>query len=221
MIITIDGPAGSGKSSTAKIVAMKLGFTHLDTGAMYRALTLFALRKNISKDDLLALEKLADSLQMEFVGELPSVSFLVNNEDVTTDIRSDEVSKRVADYCTSTQVRSALVEKQKEIANKSNTVCEGRDMGRAVVPNAELNTFMNASVETRAIRRQKDFEKMGIKKSIEELVEDIKNRDEKDSNRENSPLVIPDDALILDTTDLTFDEQVKFIVDKARNILNK
>ena len=217
MIVTIDGPAGSGKSSTAKKVATILGFTHLDTGAMYRAVTLAALDMGIDKDNIEELGKLAHSLKIEFVGVLPSVKLLLNGKDVTTEIRSDRVTQNVADYCTHTSVRDAMVKLQREIGAKGDTICEGRDMGSVVFKNAELKFYMVASVESRAKRRQLDFEKMGVNKSIEELIAEIEARDEKDSNRGNSPLVKADDAILLDTTNMTFDEQVDFIVDRVRS----
>ncbi len=210
MIIAIDGPAGSGKSSTAKSVAMQLGFVHLDTGAMYRAITLKSLELGIDYRDTDGLKKLVDSTEMWFEGVLPDNRMILDGRDVSKDIRSDEVTKN-----------EALVEQQRKIGERGDTVCEGRDMGSVVFPLAELKVYMVASVEARAIRRQKDFEKLGVAKSVEELIADINERDRKDSSRENSPLYRPEGSVLLDTTDLTFDEQVAYIVDSAKVLQNQ
>ncbi len=219
MIIAIDGPAGSGKSSTAKSVAMQLGFVHLDTGAMYRAITLKSLENSVDYRDTDSLKQLVDSTEMWFEGVLPENRTILDGRDVSKEIRSDEVTKNVSDYCAPLVVREALVEQQRKIGERGDVVCEGRDMGSVVFPNAELKIYMVASVEARAIRRQKDFEKLGVTKSVEELIADINERDHKDSSRENSPLYRPDGSVLLDTTDLTFEEQVQFIVDSARELM--
>lgn len=219
MIIAIDGPAGSGKSSTAKSVAMELGFVHLDTGAMYRAITFKALENNIDFRDNTALKALVDSTEMWFEGVLPENCTILDGRDISKEIRSDEVTKNVSDYCAPLVVREALVEQQRKIGDRGNTVCEGRDMGSVVFPSAELKIYMVASVEARAIRRQKDFEKLGVNKSVEELIIDINERDRKDSSRENSPLYRPEGSILLDTTSLSFDEQVQFIVKSARELM--
>ncbi len=220
MIVAIDGPAGSGKSSTAKAVAMSLGFIHLDTGAMYRAITLKSLNEGVDFNDLASLKKLVDSTTISFEGVLPDNRTLLDGVDVSKEIRSDEVTKNVSDYCAPTVVREALVEQQRRIGESSDTVCEGRDMGSVVFPDAELKVYMVASVEARAMRRQKDFQKMGVEKSIEELIADIDERDRKDSSRENSPLYQSEGSTLLDTTNLEFDEQVASIVNTVRE-LNK
>jgi cytidylate kinase len=139
----------------------------------------------------------------------------MDGEDVSAAIRSDEVTRNVSDYCKPAVVRAALVRQQRRIGGDGNVVCEGRDIGTVVFPGAELKFFMVASVEERARRRQKDFEKLGERKSIGELIAEIEARDRKDSTRENSPLRKADDALELDTTRMTLDEQVEFIVRKA------
>lgn len=221
MIIAIDGPAGSGKSSTAKAVAAKLGFTYLDTGAMYRVITLKALRNAIPASDFPALKQLTDSTKITFSGVPPAIKVWMDGEDVTDAIRSDEVTKNVSDYCAPTVVRESLVEQQRTIAGNTNVVCDGRDIGTVVFRNAELKFFMVASVEARARRRQKDFEKLGVTKSIDELMKDLEVRDHKDSTRANSPLCKADDAEEIDTTGLTFDQQVEHIVTKAKLILNR
>ena len=216
MIIAIDGPAGSGKSSTAKAVAQKLGFQHIDTGAMYRVITLKALREGVDFRDDAKMGDLTRNTKIEFDGVIPNVRVFMDGEDVSQEIRNDVVTKNVSDYCAVKIVRELLVEQQRNIAKTGNWVAEGRDMGSVVFTNAELKIFMIANVETRAKRRQKDFEKLGEQKSIEELIADIEARDKKDSSRENSPLVKPADAIEIDTSDLSFDEQVEKIIELAR-----
>ena len=217
MIIAIDGPAGSGKSSTAKAVAARLGVVFLDTGAMYRAVTLKALRLNIPFGDDAALEKVVGTTAIEFEGSPPDVRVIMDGEDVSTAIRTDEVTKNVSDYCARDVVRESLVGQQRKIAQGRSVVCEGRDIGTVVFPDADVKIFMSASVEERARRRRRDFEAMGVSKSIEELIRDIEARDRKDSTRANSPLTKAVDAVDMDTTGMTLEDQIAFIVDKAKN----
>jgi cytidylate kinase len=215
MIIAIDGPAGSGKSSTAKLVAQKLGVLHLDTGAMYRALTLKCLRKGISFRDNARLADCVRGIRVLFTGSPPDMQVWMDGEDVSTAIRSDEVTKNVSDYCAPAVVREELVRQQREMAKTSSAVCEGRDIGTVVFPDAEVKFFMIASVVERAKRRQKDFEKIGVLKNLDQLVKEIELRDQKDTTRENSPLVRAPDAELLDTTSMTLDQQVDVIVSRA------
>lgn len=191
-----------------------MGITFLDTGAMYRAITLKAMRQNIPYTDDSALGRLVDGTVIAFEGSPPDVRVLMDGEDVSTLIRSDEVTKNVSDYCAIDVVREALVAQQRKIAAGLPVVCEGRDIGTVVFPGAEVKIFMSASVEERAKRRQKDFEAMGVTKSIQELMGDIEVRDEKDSTRSNSPLTKASDAIEMDTTGMTLDDQVSFIVEK-------
>jgi cytidylate kinase len=220
MIIAIDGPAGSGKSSTAKEVAAQLGITYLDTGAMYRAITLKSLRNKIAATDDPSLEKLILSTEIGFSGSPPNIKVWMDGEDVSDAIRSDEVTKKVSDYCAPLVVRTALVEQQQKFGKNNSLVCDGRDIGTVVFPDAELKFFMVASAEERAKRRQKDFEKLGIKKSLLELQDDLLLRDHKDSTRVNSPLCKANDAEEIDTTSMSFEKQVEYIVTKAKLIIN-
>ncbi|MBD3393402.1 MAG: (d)CMP kinase [Chitinivibrionales bacterium] len=216
MIIAIDGPAGSGKSTTAKLAAQRLGVVHLDTGAMYRAITLKSLREGIRADDTLSLEKLVARTKIAFSGSPPGMRVWMDGEDITDAVRSDEVTKHVSDYCAPRVVRRAMVGQQRALARATDVVCEGRDIGTVVFPDADLKFFIVASVEERARRRQKDFEKMGVRKGLEELCDEIAERDRKDSTRRNSPLRKADDAEEIDTTEMTIEEQVGHIVDRAR-----
>lgn len=215
MIIAIDGPAGSGKSSTAKEVARRLGFVHLDTGAMYRAITLKSLRNSISHTDLAGLGNLLLQTQISFTGTVPEMHVWMDGEDVSEAIRGSEVTANVSDYCAPLVVREALVAQQRNIGSSCDCVCEGRDIGTVVFPDAELKFFMIASPLERARRRQKDFEQLGIAKSIDELVIDLTQRDHKDSTRANSPLCKADDAVEIDTTNMSFEEQVQYILTLA------
>lgn len=220
MIIAIDGPAGSGKSSTAKAVASRLKFTFLDTGAMYRAVTLKCLREGVAASDESALAGIISNTRIDFDGVPPDTRVLLDGEDVTEAIRGEEVTANVSDYCVPVIVREELVRQQREIGHRGSVVCEGRDIGTVVFPDADLKFFMVASVQERARRRQKDFELLGIRKTLEELEKEISLRDHKDSSRKISPLKKADDAVELDTTGMTLEQQIDLIVKEAKNILN-
>lgn len=216
MVIAIDGPAGSGKSSSAKRVAEILGFLYLDTGAMYRAVTLKALREGVAAEDDAGLARLVGRTEIAFSGKTSDTRILMDGEDVSDEIRGDEVTKNVSDYCARLPVRAALVEQQRRIAGKRSVVCEGRDIGTVVFPDADVKFYVVASVEARAKRRLRDFEGLGIKKTVEELVREIEIRDKKDSTRENSPLRRAEDAELVDTTGMSLDEQIEYMVRKVR-----
>ena len=219
MIIAIDGPAGSGKSSTTKIVAAKLGIMYLDTGAMYRAVTLKALRLNIHYSDDNALDGMMRDTVIAFKGIPPDVRIIMDGEDVSVAVRTDEVTKNVADYCASYNIRKSLVDQQRNFAVGRSLVCEGRDISTVVFPKAEIKIFMSASLKERAKRRQKDFAAMGISKSIEELMREMAIRDQSDLTRSNGPLIKVDDAIDMDTTGMTFNEQTEFIVEKVKSVM--
>ncbi len=219
MIIAIDGPAGSGKSSTAKAVARRLNITYLDTGAMYRVITLAALRKNIASSDNMALAELISHTTISFTGVPPETRVWMNGEDVSDEIRGEAVTARVSEYCAPAVVRSALVDQQRLIGEGCSLVCEGRDIGTTVFPQADLKVFMVASVAQRAARRKKDFEKLGIVKTEQELMADLEERDRKDASRSLSPLAKADDAVELDTTAMTLEEQIDWIVERAQAII--
>jgi cytidylate kinase len=186
---------------------------------MYRAITLKALRLGIAFTDDDSLERIMPQTVIAFEGAAPDTRIIMDGEDVSAAVRSDDVTKNVSDYCSRDVVRKSLVEQQRLIASKSDLVCEGRDMSTVVFPNAEVKIFMTASVTERARRRQKDFAAMGVDKTIKELEEEIEARDAKDSSRANSPLRKADDAVEMDTTNMTLEEQITFIVDRARQFL--
>ena len=212
MIVAIDGPAASGKSTTAKMVAKKLKMTYLDTGAMYRAVTLALLRSNTDLDDYDSVCQVVDELELDIYDQGSKTVVKLDGEDVSQAIRSMQVTENVSAVSAVKYVREAMVEIQRNIGKKTNCVVEGRDIGTIVFPEAEFKFFMIADVETRAQRRQSDLLTLGEERSLEELIKDLKIRDQKDSTRSQSPLTKSADAVEIDTTHFSIDEQVKLIV---------
>lgn len=216
MIITIDGPAGSGKSTIAKMLADKLSFVYFDTGAMYRAVTHCCIRDQINFRDPKALENFLNHFQFEIKLKDHQKQYLANQTDVTSEIRSQPVTALVSEVAALQAVRDHLVRIQRSFATHANSVFEGRDMGTVVFPNAELKVFLTARPEIRAKRRlaemqQKDpkgFEKI----SFETMLADINRRDIYDSTREVSPLRPAADSQLIDTSDLTIEEIIEQIV---------
>lgn len=215
-IVAIDGPAGSGKSTTAKLVAAQLGFSYLDTGAMYRALTYYAHLNNISPSNAQLLSELAEKLPIEFKTEADVNHVFIDGMEVTKEIRTMEVTKDVSEVSAHPGVRKAMVAKQIEYGHIGSIVAEGRDTTTVVFPEAGVKIFLIASVEERAKRRLLDMENSGVKSSTDEQKADLIRRDNYDSNREHSPLTKADDAVEIDTTGLTIEEQVAKIVELAR-----
>lgn len=185
---------------------------------MYRAITLQCLRQGVAAHDMPRLAEIVKSARIAFTGPAQSVRVILDGEDVSEQIRGDEVTRHVSDYCAPRVVREALVARQRMIAGDRSVVCEGRDIGTAVFPAAQLKVYMVASAEERARRRMKDFERLGVSKSFHALVEEIKERDRKDSTRECNPLIKAPDAELLDTTNMTLEQQIDFIVFRAREI---
>ncbi|MGT2932500.1 (d)CMP kinase [Streptococcus catagoni] len=219
--IAIDGPASSGKSTVAKIIAKNLGYTYLDTGAMYRSATYIALKNNYSEQDVnLILEQLAknpisfkkaeDGSQLVFLGE----------EDVTLAIRQNDVTNNVSWVSAIADIRQELVEQQRRIAQAGAIIMDGRDIGTVVLPDAELKIFLVASVEERAERRYKENIEKGIETDLELLKQEIEARDFKDSNRKVSPLKAADDAIIFDTTGVDIAGVVAFIQEKVEKMID-
>ncbi|HFU4055099.1 TPA: (d)CMP kinase [Streptococcus suis] len=220
--IAIDGPASSGKSTVAKIIAKDFGYTYLDTGAMYRSATYLALQNGIEVTDqdgivaLLAQNPIRfgrdeNGQQLVFVGE----------QDVTLPIRDNQVTNNVSAVAALPLVREKLVRLQQEIAQAGGIVMDGRDIGTVVLPQAELKIFLIASVEERALRRFKENTERGIETDLETLKEEIAARDYKDSNRAVSPLKAADDAITFDTTGVSIEGVVQFISEKAKEILDR
>ncbi|WP_375200304.1 (d)CMP kinase [Bacillus sp. RS11] len=214
--IAIDGPAGAGKSTIAKIVAEALGFTYIDTGAMYRAVTYKALQQDIYLDDE---EKLAEMLASSTIELKPSPQgqlVFLDEKNVSAEIRSNEVTSSVSQVSAHAKVRELLVAQQQKLAANGCVVMDGRDIATHVLKNAELKIFMSATVEERARRRFIDNQKRGIESSIEKLQEDIALRDKMDSEREASPLIQAADAIFLDTTALSIDDAAQAILKLAQ-----
>lgn len=216
LVIAIDGPAASGKSTTAKLVAARLGYLHIDTGAMYRAFTLKLLRSGQDRFYSKKIATLADSTRIELLPDNGSLKVLLDGEDVTENIRSSEVTTAVSSVSAVREVRQAMVREQRRLGKGGGVVLEGRDIGTVVFPDAELKIFMVASIEARALRRQRELEAKGVTADLDTLIKEIRERDEKDSRREESPLRKADDAIVLDTSTMTIDEQVEFVVQKAK-----
>ena len=211
-IVAIDGPAGSGKSTSAKLVAQKLNFLYIDTGAMYRAITYLAMKIKILSDH----EKVSDLAQkclmkLEFIhGE---TKVFVDGENLTNEIRSPEVNSLVSDISKIAGVRDAMVKKQREMSLvNEGVVMEGRDIGTVVFPDAEVKIFLTATIDERSVRRAKEFNEQGKAVSVEAVKENLAQRDKIDSTRKISPLSKADDAIEVDTSNTTINEQVEIIL---------
>jgi cytidylate kinase len=214
MIIAIDGPSASGKSTTAKGVAEKLGILHLDTGAMYRAITLEHLRSlNISFDS----PKFIDLVKKSKVNFNSKNQITLNGLCVENDIRRQDVTSKVSEVSAVSIVREKMVEKQREIANNTDCVIEGRDIGSVVFPNAEFKFYLDAKTEIRAARRMKELMIHDESVTLDDLITQITRRDFLDANREISPLIKTKDAIIVDTSSLDVDEQIAKIVKIVNN----
>lgn len=217
IIIAIDGPAGAGKSTTAKLLAERLNYKYIDTGAMYRAVTLFALRNAIKPDEVERLVDLVNNMNFRFQSN--GSVLLVNTEDVTETIRDPEVANRVSEYSKVGEIRKKLVEKQREIGKEGGIVMEGRDITTAVFPDAELKIFLTADLDIRAYRRLIELQNKGLEIDLDEVRGNLASRDKIDSSREVSPLKITPGSIIIDTTRMTIEEQVDFIFNKAQKII--
>ncbi|PWJ42084.1 (d)CMP kinase [Sediminitomix flava] len=221
IIVALDGHAGCGKSSTAKIVSKELGYVYIDTGAMYRAVTFHFLENKINLENLDDVESELAKITVGFDKnpETGAIEVTLNGERVEAHIRTMEVTNNVSNVSAIKSVRTFLVAEQQKMGIEKGIVMDGRDIGTVVFPTAELKVFMTADVEERARRRQIEMESKGLTASFEEIVENLKERDHIDSTREESPLRKADDALVLDTTNLKFDDQVKQIVDWANALI--
>ncbi|MCY9547794.1 (d)CMP kinase [Lysinibacillus xylanilyticus] len=214
--IAIDGPAGAGKSTIAKIVAEALGFTYIDTGAMYRAVTYKAMHQNIHLDDETKLAEMLASSIIELKPSSEGQLVFLDGKNVSAEIRSNEVTSSVSQVAAHAKVRELLVAQQQKLASNGGVVMDGRDIATHVLKTAELKIFMSATVEERARRRFIDNQKRGIESSIEKLQEEIALRDKMDSEREASPLIQAADATFLDTTALSIDEAAQAILKLAQ-----
>ena len=209
-IITIDGPSGAGKSTVAKLIADKLGFKYLDTGAMYRAVTLYMIENQV---DIKNEEEVINALNKLNIGFDSNYRIYLDSQDITEDIRKEKVVKFVSEVSAISSVRRKMVDLQRDIAKEGNYILDGRDAGSVVFPNADYKFYLEASLEERAKRRYKEELSKEVDISFEAVKESIKKRDKYDSNRKDSPLVVPENAIIIDTTNMTIDEVAEEITD--------
>ena len=209
-IITIDGPSGAGKSTVAKLISNKLGFKYLDTGAMYRAVTLYMIENQV---DIKNEEEVINALNKLNIGFDSNYRIYLDSQDITEDIRKEKVVKFVSEVSAISSVRRKMVDLQRDIAKEGNYILDGRDAGSVVFPNADYKFYLEASLEERAKRRYKEELSKEVDISFEAVKESIKKRDKYDSNRKDSPLVVPENAIIIDTTNMTIDEVAEEITD--------
>lgn len=217
MIIAIDGPAGAGKSTIAKIIAKQLGLVYIDTGAMYRAVGLKAKRNNIACSEQEKIEEMLKNTEVELKNENGATAVYLDGENVSTEIRLPEISRMASDISAVPAVRYAMVEMQRSMANKTDTILDGRDIGTFVLPNADVKIFLTASVEERAERRYKELIARGENVKREDVRSDIEKRDYNDSHRALAPLKKADDATEVDTTGMTIDQVCEKIISLVRN----
>ncbi len=212
MIIAIDGPAGAGKSTIAKIVAGRLGFLYIDTGAMYRALTLKALDSNIEISDTAKIIEMARHTQVALENNAKGLTVLLDGKDVSDPIRETRVTSHVSDIAKIKEVRQILVELQRSLGAQRDAVLDGRDIGTVVFPQADKKFYLDADFRERAKRRFIELKALGKDVTLDAIERDVKNRDTIDSTREHAPLKKADDAVYIDTTPLTIDQVVEKIL---------
>lgn len=220
IIIAIDGPAGSGKSTAAKNIAQKLGFTYLDTGAMYRAITYMALQKGIANDNNAVIE-LARKISLNLKFENGVTRVFVNGTEITEEIRKPEVNAKVSDISKIPEVRAEMVKIQKRIGAEGNVIAEGRDVTTVVFPDADFKIYMIASIDERARRRFKEFQEKNVSISLEEVKANLQMRDDIDSNRSVSPLKKADDAYEFDNSNVPIAEELELLLKKIEEIQNR
>ena len=216
MIIAIDGPAGSGKGTVAKIIAKKISAVYVDTGAMYRCVALEAIRNNIKIEEKEKIQEFLNNINIDLKQENENLKIYLNNEDVSDKIRTEEVSKFASSYSTIDIVREKMVDLQREMATSKDIVMEGRDIGTVVFPNADIKIYLDATPEERANRRMKQNKEKGIESNYDDILKEIKIRDNRDMTRKISPLKKADDAIYMDSTNFEIDE----VVDKILHIIN-
>ena len=215
-IVAIDGPAGSGKGTITKLVAEKLGFITIDTGAMYRCVTLEMLNNDISMDDVEKIEKMLDDIKIEIRNDNNEDKFFLNGKDVTKKIREQKVNDNVSQVSHIPIVRERMVELQRKLANGKKIVMEGRDIGTNVFPNAQVKIYLTASAHVKAKRRYEQNKEKGINIPFEEIYNNVVFRDNNDKNSNVAPLKKAADAFELDTTNYTLDEVENIVVNKIK-----
>jgi len=218
VIVAIDGPAGAGKSTVARAVAEALGNGYLDTGAMYRALTLVALRTGVPASDGAALAQLARENPVHLVNGRAGVRVVIRGDDVTAAIREADVTATVSEVAAHPDVRHEMVARQRQVMASGDWVCDGRDIGSVVFPQAEVKVFLTASVDERARRRHAELVARGESVDLRAIRDDVQRRDHADSSRAASPLVVADGAVVVDTTGMGIDQVVQRIAGMARGV---
>jgi cytidylate kinase len=222
MIVAIDGTAGSGKGTVSKLIAERLGFTYIDTGAMYRAVTLKMVRNNIGITELDKIKDMMETIKIELEsttnenGEYCQKVYL-DGEDVSLEIRTPEITALTSPYSIEPTIRVKIVEMQREYGKFKDIVMEGRDITTVVFPNAELKIYLDASPEERANRRYKEYLEKGEEADLEQIKKDIEERDYRDMHRENSPLREAEDAIHMDSTGMEIDEEVAYIIEFCKH----
>jgi len=218
LLITIDGPAGAGKTTVSRMLADRLGYKYIDTGALYRGVALAAISAGLNSDDDKRLEKLCRTLRMKFVSDEQGVRLLSNNSDVTDQIRTPEISMFASAVSARGVVRRYLLDLQREMGREKGVVFEGRDMGTVVFPNADVKFYLDASLKIRALRRCKELT-ANTSQAYKDVERDMKRRDENDSSRDLAPLKPAEDAIVIDSTDFSINAVVKLMlsfVEKVR-----
>ena len=215
--VAIDGPSGAGKSTLSRVAATELGFVYVDTGAIYRTVAFHTLRRGVDPQDASAAERLLPEIRiaMEYDGEGLQRMYL-NGEDLTDLIRTQEISMAASKVSVHPAVRSFLLNMQREMAEKYSVIMDGRDIGTVVLPDADVKIFLTASSEARARRRWRDLQERGTAKDFQQLLQETRERDEADMNRAAAPLRPAEDAVLLDTTELTFEESGRRILEIIR-----
>ncbi len=211
IIITIDGPSGTGKSTTARILAEKLNYLYIDSGAMYRAITFELIKNEIKPTDLKSIIDLTKAADMKFEGE----EFFLNGKNITKEIRSLEVTNKVSNVSAIKELRKILVDKQRAFAKDNNVVMDGRDIGTVVFPEAKFKFFLVCDLKVRAARRRQDFIDHGFKIPVDKIMIELKKRDQIDTSRKESPLRKAKDAIEVNTTNMIIEEQVNFLYRKV------
>lgn len=214
IVVAIDGPSGTGKSTTARILAEKLGFLYIDSGAMYRAVTYELIRNKVNPTDMKRIIEITTNSNMTFDGE----EFLLNGKNVTKEIRSIEVTSKVSNVSAIKDIRKILVDKQRAYAKENDIVMDGRDIGTVVFPDAKFKFFLVCDLKVRAVRRRQDFMDHGSRIPLEKIMVELKKRDEIDSSRKESPLRKAKDAIEIDTTNMIIEEQVDCLIRKVRGL---
>ncbi len=219
LIIAIDGPSGVGKSTLSKLLSRELGYLNLDTGAMYRTVAFAASRQGIDANDYDALQKLCENIVIEFARSDGEERVLLNGEDVSSDIRTPEISLLTAAVAACPEVREAMVARQRELGAEGGVVLEGRDIGTVVFPNAEVKFFLKASAEVRGQRRFLELQAKGVGVGLARTIAEVKARDNVDINRTTSPLKKADDAVVIDTSELDISQvlaQMLAVIEEVR-----